>query len=60
MSLTLSNESALHSNRRVDVQAVVELGHHIYGICIYVKSGNKVGSGVEYPGEFTIFAVSFY
>ena len=28
------NESALHSTRRVDVQAVVELGHHIYGFCM--------------------------
>ncbi len=54
-----SNESALHSTRRVDVQDVVELGHHIYGICIRVKSCNKVGSGVDYPGEFTIFVASF-
>ncbi len=34
VSKSKHNESALHSTRRVDVQAVVELGHHIYGFCM--------------------------
>ena len=53
------SESALHSNRRVDVQAGVELSPIIYGICMYMESGNEVGSGVDYRGKLTRFAVSF-